>query len=230
MRPIFQICVGVVLLVTVVSAGITFGPMLPGVKGHEEFAGALIGAAGTVFAGLIAWVAVQYQIENDRQLAKARENGTYQVICKEFRPYVDLYCQVWRIVENSIPGDAEMRQDGINLIKAFSIRVGVEDCVRRIENLANDLDPVRKNRLVDVIQTFKMLDQMLNRAPDSEGDRYWLLNTRTMLSHFDRQLSEFDPVAARRFNSFIKSPLDYRSGAEHVETLVDEFIARGKLS
>jgi hypothetical protein len=225
-RLLFQLCIAFVVFALLVVFGIAYGPSLPGVKGHEEFAGALIGAAGTIFAGAIAWMAVRRQIENDRQLANAKDQATYEVICLELRPYVDLYVQVWRVLEYAIPGNAERQHNGLALIKAFAINIGVEKCATKVEELANELDPVRRRNLIEVVHMFKMVDQMLKRDAEG-GEQYWLKNLRTMLSHFDRQLSKFDSVAAHMFDPFTKSQLDYRSGAEHIKTLVDNFLETG---
>jgi hypothetical protein len=225
---IFQLFIVLAILVIALLCGIMFGPTLPGISGHEEFAGALIGAAGTIFAGVIAWLAVQRQIESNRQLAKEREQDTYEVICAELRPFVDLYVQVWRALEYAIAGDAERKHAGISLIKAFAMNLAVEDRAKKLEELAVELDPKRKRKLVDVIQTFKMLDQILKRTSNTvEEQHFWLLNTKTMLSHFERALTDFDPVSAALFDPFAKAPLDFRSSAEHVQTLIDNFVTTG---
>jgi hypothetical protein len=129
------------------------------------------------------------------------------------------------VLEYAIAGDAERKHAGIALIKAFATGLAVVDRAKKIEELASELDPRRRRSLVDVLQTFKMLDEMLKR--NSEGDNFWLPNVKTMLSHFERQLSKFDSASASLFNPFAKAPLDYRSTAEHVQTLVDDFIATG---
>ncbi len=221
-----QLCTIMVLLAVLVGVGITFGPSIPGVKGPEEFAGALIGAAGTVFAGVIAWIAVRRQIDNNRELANAGEQATYEVICLELRPYVGMYAQVWRVLDHAIAGNAERQHNGFALIKAFAAGLGEDKCATKVEQLATGLDPIRRRVLFELLEMFKMVQQMLKRDAEG-GEQFWLKNLRTMLSHFDRQYSKFDPVAGHIFDQFTKSQLDYRSGAEHVQTLVDEFIATG---
>ena len=72
-----------------------------------------------------------------------------------------------------------------------------------------------------------MLDQFIARP--EPYDNFWLSGLRTMLSHFERYLSIFDPQAAQKFDVFAKAPIDHRSTAEHLLPLVVEFEQTGRI-
>ena len=62
MRNLFLQTAAVLIgLLTITACGIKFAPLWQPVEKHPDFAGALIGASGTIFAGWLAWIAVQYQ-------------------------------------------------------------------------------------------------------------------------------------------------------------------------
>jgi hypothetical protein len=88
---------------------------------RESLAGGLIGAAGTILAGLIAWSAVERQIANEKMLQTRREEETHQVIRAELRPHLDMYRLIWRIIDSSIKfrkGDAV--DNGVKLARSIS--------------------------------------------------------------------------------------------------------------
>lgn len=225
--------IGLLLLATalavLVTAGVPFalGGKPVNVQDWLGFAGALIGAAGTIIAGIIAWRAAQRTIDSDRKLDARREQAVYEVIQIELRPFVDLYVLVWRIVVRAMAGDAEVRRNGIGLAKTIAGGLAVDRTAADILELAKGLDPLRQRRLFDVIQGWQMLDKFFARP--EPYDNFWLLGLQTMLSHFERYLSHFDPEAAHKFDGFAKAPVDHRSTAEHLLPLVVEFEQTGNI-
>lgn len=59
---------------------------------------------------------------------------------------------------------------------------------------------------------------------------FYLLNLRTMLSHFARFMQAFDPLMARQFDRFTKSAINHRAIAEHVEPLIERFEETGDIN
>jgi len=62
-----------------------------------------------------------------------------------------------------------------------------------------------------------------------DEDRLWLENVRTMLSHFNVYMHDFDPQGAQKLKQFKKSKVDHRGYAIHLEPTVEQFEKTGNL-
>jgi hypothetical protein len=89
------------------------------------------------------------------------------------------------------------------------------------------VDPVRHRQFKKLMESLSWIAQRMDRTHPSEP--LWFENVRTMLSHFNVFLREFDPVAAKKFRRRKKSRVDHRSMAQHSETLIKKFERTGNL-
>ena len=129
-----------------------------------------------------------------------------------------------RLVDASIRNNG-WRDSGFGALQSLHPRPGqLHQAIS--EDLANRLDPIRHRQFKKLMESLSWIEQRMDRThPNNEP--LWFENVRTMLSHFNVFLREFDPVAAKKFRGRKKSRIDARSMAEHSETLVKNFEKTG---
>lgn len=196
---------------------------------HESLAGGLIAVGGALFAGWLAWTAVQDQIRADKELSTRREEATYQVIRSELRELLDLIALIWRTVDHTLAhqDDGELHHNGAHLVRTlFPNRRALSDLDSAVE-ISKDLDPKRKRLFVDVMIGLRALFNYVEYEPVLD-DRNWLLTIRIQFSHLERYLRAFDP-GNNVFAARTKVAIDPRSTAEHLVPLVAEFEQHGHI-
>ncbi len=191
---------------------------------HEGLAGGLIAASGALYAAWLAWRAIMIQIDADRKLTTLTEDSTYEALRAELTPIVDMLLLYWRVVDAATKKRA-WRQNGIALLRSLhptpdNMRYSID------RELAKDLDPIRRRRFVDLMQSLDWLARQFERSDD---DPLFLENVRTMLSHFDVYWRAFAPTADDIFSERTKSRVDHRSMAAHLEPLVERFEHDGNI-
>jgi hypothetical protein len=158
---------------------------------HEGLAGGLIGAAGALFAAWLAWQAIMRQIN-------AQADQAYESLQVELEPVVDMLNQYWRIVDASIK-NKKWGDNGFAVLQSLHPRPS--DLHRAVnEDLATRLDPVRHRQFKKLMESLLWIAERMDRTHPN-NDRLWFENVRTMLSHFNAFLCEFDPVAAKKFRA-----------------------------
>lgn len=94
------------------------------VASHENLAGGLIGAAGTLFAGWLAWTAVQTQIADARERAEADRKEVERLLQFDVDNIAEALGAMWLVLENihheETPENNETRLEavktGINFV------------------------------------------------------------------------------------------------------------------
>lgn len=66
---------------------------------YQDLSGGLIGAAGTIFAGWLAWLAVQSQLAHDREIATQIQREAKDVAISELRDILGVLNQMWRALD-----------------------------------------------------------------------------------------------------------------------------------
>ena len=198
------------------------------------FAGAIIGGLITAGAGAAAWIAAQRTIATTRVVAHRREEATYCVVQNELSSKVEIFVRYWRIIQRASKSNPEIKRNGAVLIRSIAENGITDTWLDEIRKLGSDLDPLRRRQLIDVLLGLRLVrDQITARTDDDVGDNkaayFYLLNLRTMLSHFERYLRVFDPMMAQRFEGFTKSAIDHRDLAEHIDPLVEAFEKTGTI-
>jgi hypothetical protein len=203
------------------------------IASYEGLAGGLIAVAGAIFAAWLAWVAVQAQISATEQLARRREDSSYQVIRSEMSGLIGLLVQVWRVVDRALSeSNHEVERNGIALIKAMwpGAKALLEQ-LAGVETISADLDPEQRAEFSEAMaylkSLFRFVDEEL-RNKSARENRASLDSLRAYLSHFERALMTFDPVAAAKFDARQKLPIDTRSTGEQLESMIQEFEQNGK--
>jgi len=196
------------------------------------FAGSIIGGLITAGAGAAAWIAARRTINVTRAIAERKEEATYRVIQRELSPKVEMFVRYWRIIQRASKGAPEVKRNGETLIRSIVVNGFSENWFDELRKLGSDLSPVKRRELIDVLLGIKLVQDQIKVKTDGDNRsiHFYLLNLRTMLSHFERYLKAFDPEMARRFDSFTKSPIDHRNLAEHIDPLIETFEETGGVS
>lgn len=138
----------------------------------------------------------------------------------------------WRIIQKASGSRDEIKRNGIDLIKAITEH-GISDAwLDELRLLGAGLSPGDRRRLIAVVRGLRHIRESLGQELGDGGRaaHFWLLSLRTMLSHFERDLRNFDSEMASQFDRFTKSPIDNRELSEHVEPLVVEFEKTGNIN
>jgi hypothetical protein len=87
--------------------------------------------------------------------------------------------------------------------------------------------------LIDVLLGMRLVRDQIKVKTDGEDRNtnihFYLVNLRTMLSHFEGYLQRFDPEMARRFDGFTKSTIDQRTLADHIDPMIKIFEEKGDI-
>lgn len=195
------------------------------------FLGAVLGSLMTIAAGVIAWLAAQRTIAANEALAARRERDTLAVVQKELTPKLEQFVLYWRVIEKASHGNSDVCRTGVDLIKSLAGDGISDEWLDEMRKLGSDLSPVKRYQFVDVLRGFQLVRRQLlqDASTGMFGDSLWLKSLRTMLSHLDKYLKSFDCDLAKRFDQFLKSPIDHREIAEHLEPLVSQFEKTGKI-
>ena len=192
------------------------------------FAGSIIGGLITAGAGAAAWIAAQRTINTTRAVAERRANATYRVIQREISPKVEMFVCYWRVIQRASKAGPEIKRNGATLIRSIVADDISENWLDEMRKLGSDLGPIKRHELIDVLLGMRLVRDQIEQNPMAKIEtHFYLLNLRTMLSHFERYLQGFDPDMARRFDNFTKSPIDHRKFAEHIEPLIKTFEETG---
>ena len=70
------------------------------IANHENLAGGLIGAAGTLFAGWLAWTAVQTQMAEAKNRAEADRKEVERLLHFDVDNIAEALGAIWRVLEN----------------------------------------------------------------------------------------------------------------------------------
>jgi hypothetical protein len=128
----------------------------------------------------------------------AQADQAYEALQVELEPVVDMLNQYWRIVDASIK-NKKWGDNGFAVLQSLHPRPS--DLHRAVnEDLATRLDPVRHRQFKKLMESLLWIAERMDRTHPN-NDRLWFENVRTMLSHFNAFLCEFDPVAAKKFRA-----------------------------
>jgi hypothetical protein len=178
---------------------------------HESLAGAMIGAAGTVFAGWIAWRAAIRTIEHQRRPSQQ----ALTIILEFLRPILAMMVQVWRIAQHK-PETDDIRMNGILLIRTI---IPNEDAInnlnRNIGQYAAFIDPSRTQALSAVLRT---LEGIVSRVPypQAEYSQLWLYEIQSRLTLLARYVEALDLESAKIFEGLVRTKFDDQLEAEHI--------------
>jgi hypothetical protein len=185
----------------------------------------LIVGCVAVAAACVAWLNVSRQIRASTLIAERREKATHQTICAELQELIGLFDLCWRVVDHALASnDAEVRSAGEAIIVAMNPRNDDFERQADFATLAEDLDPIRRQRFADVEigirATFRQLAAHDNYA---NNPGLWLRSLRIQFSHLEIYLRAFDGALADTFNGRTKTPVDHRPTAAHLEPIVAHY-------
>lgn len=188
---------------------------------HGDLAGGLIGAAGTIIAGIFAWRAAMKAIDANR----AREFGAFEVATRRIREIAECFNQVWRVVDITLEGDD--LNSGAMLIFALlpSERV-LDDRAQQLEALAREFDPKRQVDLKDLAAAIRTARNLIPEIRRPEIDKPWLRSLHNTLNYFKYCCEKFDPAGPDYFRGRNWSPLDELGDQERDVLLVNMFVEK----
>ena len=231
---LFAIYIFAIILV-VVGAGSVFitTALKSGVnEAWLGFAGSIVGGLITAGAGAAAWFAAQRTINAARAVAQRREVDTYRVVQSELSPKVEMFVRYWRVIQRASKGRVEIKKTGETLIRSIGEYDVTDSWLDEMRRLGSDLSPIKRRELIDVLLGMQWVRDKVKVETGDENTaaHFYLLNLRTMLSHFERYLRAFDPDMARRFDGFTKSKIDHRPLSEHIDPLIKIFEETGNIN
>jgi hypothetical protein len=202
---------------------------------HENLAGGLIGAAGTVFAGWVAWVAIERQIAIAERLGLREETEAEAALQEILRERFNVINEIWQGIDWALQeADEEERERKASLaIGMLFYALPNEADAELVERMGLKLPPRRAARLNNISATWRR--HQLIEKQEAEGDRghglHWRARrARTMFSHMERYAREYDSQLTAIFNDRIKAPVDHSQPAEDVRTsreiMIQEYTAR----
>jgi hypothetical protein len=197
------------------------------------FTGSILGGMITAGAGVAAWIAAQRTIDVTQAVAARREDATYRLIQRELSPKVEMFVRYWRVIQRTSKATPEIKRNGEVLLRSIAVaEVGIsETWLDEMRILSAELSPTKRRELIDVLRGVELVQGQIKRKTDGENRdiHFYLINLRTMLSHFERWLQAFDPEMAHRFDDFAKSDIDHRGLAEHMDPLIKAFEETGNV-
>ena len=196
------------------------------------FAGSFPGGLMTIVAGAIAWIAAQRTIEASQTLAERRERNTCTVIQHELKPGVEMFVRYWRIIQKALRSNNTTKANGVALIRSITDHGISDDRLDEMRKLGSNLNLINRRDLLEVLQGLRLVREQLKAevTDHNRANNCWSLSLRTMLSHFERHLREFDSEMAKRFDEFTKSQIDHRDLAEHIDPLITQFQETGNIA
>ncbi|MGY4616144.1 hypothetical protein ACVWZ4_001371 [Bradyrhizobium sp. USDA 4472] len=191
---------------------------------HGELAGGLIGAAGAIIAGMMAWLAAMKTIDDNR----ARELRALEVAHLRIGTIADCFNEVWRVEEKMQQGGD--RERGTRLI--FSLlplddsRVW-DEWIKQLKDLSmsDEFDAKRKIDLKELAETVETVRSYIpiGRNP-LIVDPAWRRRLSATLNYFKHTCDKFDPAGPDYFKGRKSSPLDEREDWQHIAGLVNSFV------
>ena len=187
------------VLATSTALGITFAPMIPAVREHPDLAGALIGAAGTIFAGWLAWAGIKQQRQqqlDDRAIAQAEAK---EIVRVALTTTIHICSVVSRNINNAIAANSST-QITADAILDRSIAILESTASRFPENqLAGELEGVDRARLLAICATIQSFLSMCRLPPVTSHREEVLGQKRVIMDLLKGQLPAFDVRLEKTF-------------------------------
>ncbi len=197
---------------------------------HENLAGGLIAAAGTILAGVIAWRVVQRQIEADRSLAERQEIATLNLVCSELRPAFDLYATVWRTVDIATTKVGVELLNGVSLAMTFApLEEFVGQKFGEIRPYIIALHPLKRWQLQHIERYCLSISKYIEANQQPANPNLWLMSVRTRLTYLATAAEEFSSEFSTTFRGRTRQLINETSEAEMHRPLVDQYERFGRL-
>jgi len=192
---------------------------------QRDLAGGLIGAAGTIIAGIIAWRAAIKTIDATR----AKESAAFEVANQRIGTIAKCFNQVWRVVDRSLQGDGDPKSGAMLIFQLLPSDELLNDWAEQLQTLAREFDAKRKIDLEYLAEAVRSVRSCIpeDRKPQVVDER-WLNRLRNTLNSFKHRCEKFNPID-RYFEGRKSSPLDLREDWEHIAGLVNIFEEKGRL-
>ena len=192
---------------------------------HENLAAGLIATAGALFAGWLAYSAVQEQI----RLSRSVDLAALEAVRLQVRELFELLNQAWRAIDSALMPGLGAKRKKSKFVRALVV-LGTLPQSTVIDTIDfKQLNPIDQFRFGSVLAAlrwfYRALEELNKSIEESEREdikRIKLATLRTHLSHLEKFLQAFDPSLAAIFKGRTLAKVDHRSMAEHIRPFVDE--------
>jgi hypothetical protein len=196
---------------------------------HENLAGGLIGAFGTILAGLGAWVAVQNQIAADREIANRSDTEASAVVREEIKDLCELLNEFWRAADFVLLPNLtdDIRQERCRFF-GMTVEAYQNVSLDSLDAALAALSIARQRAFANVIQHLRALDRHIlaitNIDQQTQVDLSQIRLIWIHLSSFETALSKYDLTLARIFKGRRKASIESRTAAALIRPFVDEHV------
>ena len=199
---------------------------------HENLAGGLFSAAGTILAAFIAWTAVQNQNEVQREIATRNEREAVIAIRKDLREIIGMCVLIWKAVDYGLANNAAESKMAVDAIALMAEELKNAESIRpQITELGDAFSVLRRRSLYRLMIAIRVFNHEVQRPVDET--ELWLRTLRGCLSLIAEKALEFDPKTAMPFEGLSRSDtftaaiparaskvlLDLVAGHEHQQTV-----------
>ncbi len=178
---------------------------------HENLAGGLLAAGGALFAAWIAWVAVQAQIESERQLTKdqieaelrlltANEDANYAAALETLREVLEFFRLLFVMVTFAIRADETTIEKWVGFIRMNVHLLPKEPALARVRAMSQRIGARRRSQLEGVLEALtqvRLAAEKLAAPTDEDTQGTSLLHRLNILlvafEYLEAAVQEFDP-------------------------------------
>jgi len=201
------------------------------IANHENLAGGLIGAFGTVVAGVIAWIAVQRQILAGREIANQENLLSLTAIREDMRSLCELLNEFWRAIDYLLSDDLSGSE--INTRCRFVVSTLEAYRTISLDSLKTCLTaaPIDKRRHFSfAFQHLSSLDHSIRQVIENElSEQDTMREIRSIwihLSNLHITLERCDESLALIFKDRARASIELRTPATLIKPFVDEYVRR----
>jgi hypothetical protein len=184
---------------------------------HENLAGGLLGAAGTIFAAYIAWSAVQAQIMAERELVQEPHIRIMRAVKNILKPLIECFDVFISILDEtrSFQGSDEEKMSRTTWLQSCLPGFPPETIIDELEKLLPSVPHDRAKALEGLIARARNLYVSLNRfreQPERADELKWRLSDvrmiRLQVELFRDAVRSFEPAWVKYFGEHPVVPLD----------------------
>jgi len=195
---------------------------------HENLAGGLIGAFGTVLAGLVAWIAVQNQIAVDREIANQSDAQALNAARESINDHCELFNEFWRAVDFVLVPNLspELVQERYRFLVA-TLEAYESTSLPPLDVILPSVPIAKRNAFSTVVQHLKAIDNSVSAIVSNPHEQDEIQQVRMVwiqLSSLEAALSHYDTTLAALFRQRRKASIESRTAATLIRPFVDEHV------
>jgi hypothetical protein len=174
------------------------------ISAHENLSGGLIGAAGTILAAYIAWMAVDNQNEVQREIAGRNHTEAITAIRADMQRVLQMCRIVWTAVDHGLSENAAFANGAVNAVALMAAELKDEENIRpQILELGNALSVAKRRDLARLLVAIRVFAHDVDSGVAGNPAEY-LHALRRWLTLIAEKAKQFDPALAAIFLGLIR--------------------------